>query len=50
MPADEEMGPVDDEPETGPTAGAEDIDLPGTADDPATAEPAGDGLTSFEDR
>jgi zinc protease len=31
-------GPADDEPETGPTAGAEEPDLPGTADDPASAD------------
>jgi zinc protease len=30
-------GPTDDETETGPTAGAEEPDLPGTADEPATA-------------
>ncbi len=31
-------GPTDDEGETGPTAGAEDPSLPGTADEPATAD------------
>jgi predicted Zn-dependent peptidase len=36
---DEAVGPVDDEEETGPTAGAEDPDLPGTADEPAGAAP-----------
>jgi predicted Zn-dependent peptidase len=36
IPSDEEgIGPVDDEQETGPTAGAEDPDLPGSADEPA---------------
>jgi zinc protease len=38
IPSDEEgIGPVDDEQETGPTAGAEDPDLPGSADEPADA-------------
>jgi len=37
-PIPEEVAPaVDAQPDTGPTAGAEDPDLPGTADDPATA-------------
>lgn len=36
--ADELAGPVDDEGERGPTAGAEEPDLPGTADEPAPAE------------
>lgn len=37
------VGPTDDSEELGPTAGAEDPDLPGTADEPATAD------TSIED-
>lgn len=36
--ATEAPGPADDEPETGPTAGAEEPDLPGTADEPASAD------------
>jgi zinc protease len=32
------VGPTDDDAETGPTAGAEDADLPGTADDPTAAD------------
>ena len=34
---EEEVAPVDKEDETGPTAGAEEPDLPGTADEPAVA-------------
>jgi zinc protease len=37
------LGPTDDADDLGPTAGAEDADLPGTADEPATAD------TSIED-
>lgn len=36
--AAEAPGPADDEPDTGPTAGAEEPSLPGTADDPAAAD------------
>jgi zinc protease len=36
LPA-EEAAPVDEEDETGPTAGAEEPDLPGTAEEPAVA-------------
>lgn len=32
------VGPADDEPDAGPTAGAEEPTLPGTADDPAAAD------------
>ena len=35
---EEEVAPVDKEDETGPTAGAEEPDLPGTADEPAVAD------------
>jgi zinc protease len=35
-------GPTDDEAETGPTAGAEEPSLPGTADEPASADTASD--------
>jgi len=35
------IGPTDEGVDTGPTAGAEDLDLPGTADDPATADTTG---------
>ena len=49
LPAEEEVGPIDDEDEAGPTAGAEDPDLPGTADEPATAD-RGDALDPSEDR
>lgn len=41
--ADEAPGPADSEADVGPTAGAEDPDLPGTADDPASADDAIDG-------
>ena len=37
------IGPTDEHDEAGPTAGAEDVDLAGTADEPATAD------TSIED-
>jgi zinc protease len=36
-------GPTDDEGDTGPTAGTEEPDLPGTADDPAVADGSGTG-------
>lgn len=35
------IGPTDEGVDTGPTAGAEDLDLPGTADEPATADTTG---------
>ena len=38
----EAPGPADDEPDTGPTAGAEEPTLPGTADEPASADTASD--------
>ncbi len=38
--ATEVPGPADDEPDTGPTAGAEEPSLPGTADEPASADTA----------
>jgi zinc protease len=39
IPTEEELvGPVDEEDESGPTAGAEEPDLPGTADEPAPVE------------
>ena len=40
---DVEPGPADDEPETGPTAGAEEPGLPGSSDDPVSADPTGGG-------
>lgn len=36
-----EPGPADEEPDTGPTAGAEEPTLPGAGDDPAAADLAG---------
>ena len=38
---EEEVAPVDEEDETGPTAGAEEPDLPGSADEPALADGEG---------
>jgi zinc protease len=38
IPTEEEVGPVDDPDAAGPTAGAEDVDLPGTADEPSSAD------------
>jgi hypothetical protein len=35
---EDEVAPVDEEDETGPTAGAEEPDLPGTADEPAVSD------------
>ena len=35
---EDEVAPVDEEDETGPTAGAEEPNLPGTADEPAVAD------------
>ncbi len=43
--AAETPGPTDDESDTGPTAGAEEPSLPGTADDPAAADTSsGEGV------
>lgn len=38
----EAPGPADDEPDTGPTAGAEEPTLPGTSDEPAAADTSSD--------
>ena len=38
IPTEEEVGPVDDPEALGPTAGAEDADLPGTTDEPASTD------------
>jgi zinc protease len=50
MPEEEEpLGPVDEEDATGPTAGAEEPDLPGSADDPAAADTRGADAVAPED-
>ena len=47
---DETPGPADDEADTGPTAGAEDPDLPGTADEPVPTPGGADFVSEDVDR